>query len=124
MDWAKDHPEAITREVLSTKAGQESWGVDATTVNRQLHVALVSLCKDEALTVVRNSVQSSGLDAWRRLVKEYEPNTPQANLRLLRKILQPPQQILSNLRPAIENWEKDLTKYRDRTQEDLSDSIK
>eukprot|EP00971_Amphidinium_carterae_P270575 5368764-Amphidinium_carterae.1 len=29
-----------------------------------------------------------------------------------------------NLRLAIENWENDLTKYHDRTQEHLSDSIK
>ena len=77
-------------------------------LDAQLHVALVSLCRDEALTVVKNSGKRQGLNAWRRLNSEYEPNNPQANLRLLKRILQPAGAPVSldALRQAIESWER------------------
>ena len=89
-----------------------------------MQVALVSLCRDEALTIVRNSAKGHGLDAWRRLCKEYEPTNDQANLRLLKKVLQPKQQNLDTLRTAIETWEREYRLYCERTTEDLSDSVR
>ena len=93
-------------------------------LNQQLHVALVSLCRDEALTVVRNSSKGQGLDSWRRLVKEYEPNTPQANLRMLKRVLQPTPQLLENLRSYMETWERETRIYQERTGERLSDPLR
>ena len=124
MDWAKNANETITPQLLGEQAVRANWGTDVENFNKQLHVALVSLCKDEALTLVRKCFRTSGLDAWRRLVKEYEPNTPQANLRLLRKILQSGQQTLTGLRPAIETWERDISRYQNRTGETLNDSVR
>ena len=46
-------------------------------------VALLSLCRDEALKVIRNSLKGQGLDAWWRLSQEYEPSNEQSNLRHL-----------------------------------------
>ena len=40
---------------------------DLTKINAQFPVALVLLCRDEALTVVRNSFEGQGKDAWSRL---------------------------------------------------------
>lgn len=35
-------------------------------VNAQMEVALLALCCDEAMTVVRNVAKGQGLDVWRR----------------------------------------------------------
>ena len=87
----------------------------------QMHVALVSLCKDESLTVVKNSCTGMGLDGWRRLNKEYEPNNPATNLGLLRKLIQPKLQPFDNSRTALETWEYDLLVYEQRSGDNLSD---
>ena len=107
LRWAKESADPLTHEDIRIKIVNEAWP-DGAKVNAQLQVALVSLCKDEALTVIKNSEKNQGLDAWRRLNREYEPNNPQANLRLLKKVLQPAQQSIDTLRAAIETWEKEL----------------
>ena len=74
-----------------------TWFSDLTRINAQLQVALVSLCRDEALTVVGNQLQGQEMDAWRRVSKEYEPSNEQSNLRLLKR------QNLDPLRTSIED---------------------
>ena len=123
LKWAREEgSNAIDQAAINHHGIQENW-TDLDKINAQLQVALVSLCKDESLTVVRNSERDMGLDAWRRLHREHEPNNPQANLRLLKKVLQPAQQSIDNLRSATETWEQMYKQYRDRTGEDLSDNV-
>ena len=88
LEWAKSQTQALTSAEVEAKSLEDGWK-DLGRIDAQLHVALVSLCRDEALTVVKNSGRHAGLNAWRRLNAEYEPNNPQANLRLLKRILQP-----------------------------------
>ena len=117
LDWAKSYGNSsITSEVILAKASEPGFA-DIAKLNSQLQVALVSLCRDEALTVVKNSHKGQGPDAWRRLNREYEPNNPQANRRLLLKILKPPQKPLDALRAGIETWEKDCKLYANRSSE-------
>ena len=123
LEWAKESHATIDDTVLREEATRRRWE-HADHVNRQLHVALVSLCRDEAMTIVRNGLKGQGLDAWRKLTKEYDPVTPQANLRLLKRILQPSQQSLPNLRSYMESWEHDLRRYEARTGEQLPDSVR
>ena len=54
----------------------------------------------------------------------FDPNNPTANLRLLRRILQPRQTSLDLLPSAIEQWEQDLSHYVERTNNPLSDEMK
>ena len=124
LNWARDHPTTGIgqAEIDAAMLRQGGWA-ELPKINAQLQVALVSLCRDEALTIVRNSNKGFGLDAWRRLCREYEPTTDQANLRLLKRVLQPPQQSIDNLRMAIETWEREYREYHERTLEDLSDSV-
>eukprot|EP00973_Karenia_brevis_P063009 8759210-Karenia_brevis.AAC.1 len=65
-----------------------------------------------------------GLDAWRRLAKEYDPINAMSNRRLLRKLTHPAQVGLDGLRKALEEWDADLREYRERTQKDLDDDQK
>ena len=48
----------------------------------------------------------------------------QANPRLLKKILQPTQKSLEELRGAIETWEAECQRYIGRVGEPLSDSVR
>ena len=105
LDWAAACDETSLTERRIANQAEATQNPDMQRINAQLHVALVSLCRDEALTVVKNSEKSQGCDAWRRLNRAYEPNNPQANLRLLRQIIQPSQTNLENLRQAVEAWE-------------------
>ena len=66
LEWARDSTEPIDEAVVESKATEDDW-TDLQRINAQLHVALVSLCKGEALTVVKNSRKGQGLDEWRRL---------------------------------------------------------
>ena len=103
LEWARDHSDPIGTPEITQATSEKSWD-DLSRINAQLQVALVSLCRDEALTIVRNSAKGHGLDAWRRMCKEYEPTTDQANLRLLKRVLQPAQQSIDGLRTAMETW--------------------
>ena len=98
----------------------------ATILNQMLHSVLVSLTNmgTTAFELVKNTKPHMGLDAWRRLSRKFDPNNPTANLRLLRRILQPKQTSLDLLLSAIEQWEQDLSHYVERTNNPLSDEMK
>ena len=123
LEWARDQTDSIGASEVAQTTTDKSWD-DLSRIDAQLQVALVSLCRDEALTIVRNSAKGHGLDAWRRMCKEYEPTTDQANLRLLKRVLQPAQQSIDGLRTAMETWERASREYQTRTSETLSDSVR
>ena len=58
-------------------------------MDTQLWALLISLCDigSEALALVKNIDTSFGLDAWRRLTTKVDPDNPQANRQLTRRIL-------------------------------------
>ena len=81
-------------------------------------------CRDEALTVIRNSLKGQVIDAWRRLCKEYELSNEQSNPRLLKRVLQPKQQSPENLRTERGNWEHEHRQCCSRTNDVLSDAVR
>ena len=87
LDWPR-----VKLSRLETPKSQPSracgW-TDLSRMNAQLQVALVSLCREKALTMIRNSLKGQGVDAWSRLCKEYKLSNAQSNLGLLKRLLQP-----------------------------------
>ena len=73
LKWAAAHNGPIDDQALALEVAVRVGWDDAARVNRQLHVALVSLTKGETLSILRNSIAQSGLDGWRRLSREYDP---------------------------------------------------
>ena len=73
--------------------------------------------------VVFNSKKQRGLDAWRRLCRTYEPQNKRTNIRLLRRILNPPRATVPNpnMRCAIDKLEADIVEYESRGQSKPSD---
>ena len=78
LKWSEKQTGPIDDAMLAAHAATENW-LDVGEANRQLHVALVSLTKGEAPSMMRNAVSGSGVDGWRKLAREYEPNTAQSN---------------------------------------------
>ena len=54
--------------VIEAKSAEDGFH-DLVRISTQLHVALVALCKGEALTVVKNSIEGHALGEWRRLYR-------------------------------------------------------
>jgi hypothetical protein len=123
LDWAESETKPITRAVMADTALQEPDWDEISELNAQLHVALVSLCSDEALVIVRNSEKAMGLDAWRRLWREYDPNNAVSNFRLLRSVISPKQVTIGEVRGAVEEWQRKYKEYSERTTETLPDSV-
>ena len=122
LDWARNKgDETILESAITTYARTCPEVVD---VDRQLHVALISLTAEMPYTVVFNARKRCGLDAWRRLCHVYEPHNARSNMRLLRRILVQPRATLEQLRAAIDKWEADLAEYVQRGNRDLDDPQK
>ena len=63
------------------------------------------------------------VEALRRLITKYDPQNPQANSALLKKVLHPQQCALDKLRESIEAWENIRRKYEERKKKALDDDI-
>ena len=79
-------------------------------MDAHLHVAFLSLTR-MPYDVVLNSKKKCGLDAWRRLCSTYDPQNNRTNVRLLRRILNPPSPAM---RSAIDKLEADTVEYESR----------
>ena len=75
---------------------------DIDPIDAHLHVALVSLTQGISYELVYNSRKKCGLDAPRRLCFTYEPHNNRTNIRLLRRILNPPRSTMSTLRSSLD----------------------
>ena len=57
-------------------------GPDSVEINPQVYVALAELLEGEALDIVQNTTRGAGLEAWRKLVRMFDPQTVSRTLNL------------------------------------------
>ena len=109
----RDTANEITDEVLEEYRTE---GTDVDMLDSQLFTCLVCLMRQgsESMELVRNARGKPGLDAWRRLCGRYEATNPQANLLLLRKVLQPARATTGTFVVELEKWERALLQYQER----------
>ena len=50
-------------------------GSDSVEINPQVYVALAELLEGQALDIVQNTTRGAGLEAWRKLVRNFDPQT-------------------------------------------------
>ena len=118
---AKSQVVEIGDAKITAKSAASGW-TELTRINAQLQVGLVSLCRDEALTVMWNYSSASRWTLGGDSV--HDMSNEQSNLRLLKRVLQPKQQRLQNLRSSIENWEHEYRQCCGRTDDVLSDALR
>ena len=122
MSWAEEQEFEITRAMVEAAWGDggtegeidelESW------VN-QLYSVLQTLCEKEAFTIVRSAGKNMGLEAWRKLVRRYDPSTGGRRRAMLKHILNPPKcGRVEDLSMALETWEEQLRQYESRKRAD------
>merc|ERR1712032_1616779 len=81
----------------------------------QIYTYLVSFTTQEANKVVRNSGQGQGLEAWRRLHREYDP-TSMRRVAVLKQVCNPPKcSKVEELGRALEDWLAKKRKYEEFT---------
>ena len=82
---------------------------DYIALSSQLYLALVRMCKGQALKMIRNVSGNNGLEAWRILNAYYDPGSKGRQRVRMRQLLQPQKPIdISGTREAVERWEKDV----------------
>ena len=69
LDWAAQQDTPI----LNVDDGEA--GPDSVEINLQVYVALAELLEGEALDIVQNTTRGAGLEAWRKLVRRFDPQT-------------------------------------------------
>ena len=77
-----------TKQTLSQKYQSET--IDAGW-NRRLYTLLLMKTKDQARIVIRHTPAIEGLEAWRRLHRQFDPRTDERNFGDLIYLIQPPQ---------------------------------
>jgi len=97
---------------------------DGNQVQRQLYALLVSITEGEAATIVENSGEDNGLEAWRRLTKRFDPNNAGRKRAILDTILALPRVKMNDLQNALENMKKLITQYETKHKKKLDDDIK
>lgn len=117
--WARQQDETTISEDDVKSVGIK----DIDKIDRQLHSALVALCRDDSLKTIKNATNQSGLEAWRRLTRAYDPLDPQTNWSMLQSLTHDLRQFpLEDLMSSIESWEKRLKEYQERSGEGISNS--
>ena len=81
-------------------------GPDSVEINPQVYVALAELLEGEALDIVQNTARGAGLEAWRKLVRNFDPQTVGRKRTLLSRNINPGTVKVHELSRPIEQWEE------------------
>ena len=83
-------------------------------IDDQIYTALTQLCEGESLDIVKNVGSKSGLEAWRKLTRRYDPTTVNRRRNLMSSILSPGSFKVNELLAAIERWEEQVRQFERR----------
>ena len=98
-------------------------GEEARTSASLLHSALVATCQNAALTVVKRAGPSEGLEAWRNLLRKYEPRTKQTKVVRLLSVLSFSFKC-HDIVDALERFEEECGEYEKEAGKTIDDDIK
>ena len=102
MRLAAAHPRQITQEELSE---ENKWK------GRTLYGLLVALVSGRALGIIRQVPEGQGLEAWRCLVQEYEPEKPTRWSSILRALMKPAWNEASPFMDQLIEWGRQIRVY-------------
>ena len=132
LEWAAEQQDPITKEVLDRNFGQGGLSQTATDIhqlNTQVYTVLVQLLDKEPFDMTVNAREAGGLEAWRRIVRRFDPTTAARKRNLLATILKQPRVKLDELSAALEKLDELILKYEQRkdaagNRTELGDEIK
>ena len=116
--WAENHEDIpITQEELRHEFLEPVSGEaipEILEMDKQVYAAISQLMEGEAEDIVRNTEPKSGLEAWRKLIKKYDPMASGRRRNLMNQILQPPKCKIQELQSGLEKWETLIRVYERR----------
>ena len=115
LDWAAQQDTPILND------DDVEAGLASAETNPQVYVALADLLEGEALDIVQNTTRGAGLEAWRKLVRRFDPQTVGRKRTLLSRINNPGTVKVHELSRAIEQWEERVRSYQSRAREKSDD---
>ena len=90
----------------------------------QLYTVLMTLVEGESFDILVGSGSVEGLEAWRRLHKQWDPLTTGRARGLLREILAPGRAKLAELQGAVERLEDLVRRYSQRRTHGMVSTIR
>eukprot|EP00438_Fugacium_kawagutii_P020302 Skav211652 [mRNA] locus=scaffold1290:312904:315642:- [translate_table: standard] len=125
LEWAEERDTEVDDPALAAAFGDVNPShkavPDLGSINQQLYAILQTLCEKESFTIVRSAGKGNGLEAWRKLVKRFDPSTGGRRRAMLRSILNPSKcGRVEDLWSAIESWEESVRLYEQRKRPDGS----
>eukprot|EP00971_Amphidinium_carterae_P350375 6491509-Amphidinium_carterae.2 len=96
---------------------------DERALSSQVYFALAMVSKDAALQQVRLAESANGFEAWRLLLKRYQPRSRATGLSKLSKIVAP-QFDHTNYLDSLATWERQIQEYEMQTKDVVSDTVK
>ena len=86
LDFVERASGPISEDVLSSTFME----VNTEKISGELYDILVTLCKGEALAIVRSETEMRGFSAWQKLHLEYSPRTMARAMQSMAEAIQPP----------------------------------
>jgi hypothetical protein len=132
LEWCEEREKSITGEELRRAFGDLADALDQVNgleeKSRELASALQMVTLKEPFAIVVNC-GTSGLEAWRRLSRRYDPATASRKRTMLKAVINPQKQKLETLPQAIEEWLDAVRTYEKRkdgtgSRTTISDEIK
>ena len=81
--------------------------VDVEKTSGEIYDILCTLCKGEALAIVRSETGMQGFVAWQQLHLEYSPRTIARAMMSMTEVIQPPKiTALKDFETAVRAWEE------------------
>jgi len=99
---------------------------EALELSKCMYNVLVQVCKGRALNIVRDCERDNGLECWRRLHAEYQPDSSLRYSAMLSGILSPnwEQVTTANFLDTLQGWEVMVRDYQTQSHDNVSDAIK
>jgi hypothetical protein len=126
LDWASKQKEEIKKNTYDEKAAEDDWDEDDGhhKFARLLYKILMLKTTDKAIRIVQNGDPGDGVDAWRRLVFQYDPNLASMSQSYLKMLLGIPRAKDANEAVAdIHKLEDYVRKYEKNRDKELVEEI-
>ena len=118
--WAVDQDEAIDEGALDLY-NHLNWKTHSQAMYRAL---ALKANKGEAATRIRQAGSGNGLEAWRLLMKFYEPKSRGRQREVFLKICRPTMDKNRSLLNNIESWEQDVRDYEKRFTKKVDEDLR
>ena len=123
LRWAESQTNPITSYSDSGIALLSA--ADVVELSKQVYITLAQLLTEESHTILRNGADDNGLDAWRRLVKRWDPKTVGRHRNAYLRIAQPGKaKTVEQASGMLERWETEILEYQKKSTKIVDEDLK